>query len=66
MSLCLTDCRNRLGVPSSLDLSSEIDRMAPRQAEKEGFSLGFSEVALFWCPSGPAVELGRGHMGNVG
>jgi len=46
MSLCLNDRQNRLGAPSSLDLSSEIDRMAPRQAKREGFSLGFRGEAL--------------------
>ena len=64
MSLCLNDRRNRVHLPSNLDLSSEIDLMAPRQAEREGFSLGFRHGAFYWCLSGPAP--GRCQMGNVG
>ena len=41
MSLCLNARQNRLCVPSSLDLSSDIDRMDPCQAERERFLLGF-------------------------
>ena len=41
MSLCLNAHRNRLRVPSSLDLSSAIDLIASRQAKRERFSLGF-------------------------
>ena len=65
MLVCLNDRRNRIRVPLSLDLSSEIDRITSRQAKSERFLLGFHGGALYWCPSGPATELGKGQMGNV-
>ena len=43
MSLCLNDSRNRLRVPSSLDLSSAIDLM-PRARPKG--------VVFAWIPQG--------------
>ena len=66
MSLCLNDRRNRVHLPSNLDLSSEIDLMAERQAEREGFRLDSVMIVLSWCLSGPAVEPGCGQMGNLG
>ena len=39
MLVCLNDPRNRIRVPLSLDLSSEIDRITSRQAKSERFSL---------------------------
>jgi len=60
MSLCLNDRRNRVHLPSNLDLSSEIDLMAPRQAEREGFSLGFRHGGVLLVPEWP----GAGQMSN--
>ena len=61
MSLCLNARRNHL----RLDLSSEIDLIASRRYERKRFSLGFHGRALYWCPSGPATEPGKGQMGYV-
>ena len=41
MLVCLNDPRNRIRVPLSLDLLSEIDRITSRQAKSERVSLGF-------------------------
>ena len=66
MSLCVNDRRNHLHVPSSLDLSPEIDLMAPRRAQRNRFSIGFRGGALYWRPGGPAVAPGYGQMVNLG
>ena len=65
MLVCLNDPRNRIRVPLSLDLLSEIDRITSRQAKSERVSLGFHGGGVYWCPSGPATEPGKGKMGNV-
>ena len=65
MSLGLNDCRSRLRVSSSLDPSSEIDRIGSYQAKRERFSLGFRGGALHWCPNDPATEPGNRYMGNM-
>ena len=66
MSLCLNARANRLRVPLSLGLSSEIDLMAPRQVKRERFLLVFRGDELYWCPSRPVTESGEGYLGNVG
>ena len=50
MSLCLNDRRNRVHLPSNLDLSSEINLMVQRQAEREGFSTGFPHEGVILMP----------------
>jgi hypothetical protein len=62
MSRCLNAHRDRLRVPSNLDLSSEFDLIASHPAERTRFSIGFP---LFWCPSRPVTEPGKGQMGNM-
>ena len=46
MSLCVNDRRNRLRVLSSLNLSPEIDLMAPRRTERDRFSLDTAGAVL--------------------
>jgi len=53
MSLCLSDRRNRVHLPSNLDLSSEIDLMAQHQADREGVSLGFRDERVILAPEWP-------------
>ena len=50
MSLCLNDRRNRVFLPSNLDLALEIDLVAQRQAEGEEFCLGFSHGGVMLVP----------------
>ena len=50
MSLCVNDRRNRLRVPSSLDLSPEIDLKAPRRAERDRLSFGFRAGGVILVP----------------
>ena len=52
MSLCLNDRRNRVHLPSNLNLSSEIDLMAQRQAERGG-SLGLRHEGVILLPEWP-------------
>ena len=65
MSLSVNARRKRLRVSLSLDLSSEIDRMDPRQVKRERFSLGFRGNVLSWYPIGLAMEPGKRYMESV-
>ena len=50
--------------PLSLDLSSELDLTTLRQIVREGFCLDFPG-ALYCCPSAPATESSKCHLGNI-
>ena len=46
MLLCVNARRNRLRVPSSLDLWSEIDLIASRRVQRNGLSLRFHDKSV--------------------
>lgn len=56
--------RNRLRVPSVLDLSSGIDRLSPGR-EGEGFTWFASSRDVILMPEWAGDGAGKGHLGNV-